>query len=223
MTRFHWLLMLLAAVGLAGCASSPAGPAELRIAPGAYSRTFDAARDTVASYGFELDRVDARAGVITSRPKTTGGLLTPWDREQSTARNEIEDVMNDQQRRVRITFAPAEGPGFPEGADLRAEQPPMTARVEVAIDRIHHTGWRVEASSVQQSRRWRDPALQARGMEPVYEVPFTLDPQLAARITARIAEKVDGATPVAAETQAPRPVTPVQPAKASREPTGYWE
>jgi hypothetical protein len=217
------LLLVLLAYALAGCSSADrASPAELRIGPGGYAGVFDAAREAVTAFGFELDRVDARAGVITSRAKTTGGLLTPWDEEQSTARQEIEDLINDQQRRVRITFSRADQQALPDDADLRQQDGPMTARVEVAVDRIHHPGWRVEPTSVQQSRRWRDPGLQARGMAPAYEVPFTLDPRLAERIAERIVRRT-AATLAAPADAIPRPVQPPATGPRPRDRSMYWE
>jgi hypothetical protein len=82
-----------------------------RFASGAYageSGAFDLARDVLREEGFILDRVDAAAGIITTRPKTTAGLATPWDAEQSSAEQEIDDLANRQQRTVRITFEPVE-------------------------------------------------------------------------------------------------------------------
>lgn len=221
------LVVLACAALLAGCASPRLGPTELEIAPGAYATTFDAARDAMVDYGFDLDRVDARAGVITTRAKTTGGLATPWDEEQSTARQELEDLINDQRRRVRITFSPAAETAVPAAADLRELEGPVLARIEVAIDRVHKPGWRVEPTSVQQSRRWVDPQMQTRGMWPAYDVPFTLDPHLAHRIASRIVKGSPGATLVAAGSEPPRPIerpseSPA-PARTAPAPTGYWD
>lgn len=219
-------ILVAAALLLGGCAADRTGPAELRIEPGGYTAAFDAAREAVLGYGFELDRVDARAGVITSHAKTTGGLATPWDEEQSTARQELEDLINDQQRRVRITFMPDAGVSPAGPTDLRTTEAPLLARIEVAIDRIHKPGWRVEPTSVQQSHRWIDPAMQARGMVPRYEVPFTLDPHLAARIAARIARTADGASVIASGPASPRPVEspgPTPEAPGRGETSSYWD
>jgi hypothetical protein len=45
-------------------------------------------------------------------PKNTSGLATPWDREQRSFEKELEDLMHQQSRRVRVTLAkpqPKEG------------------------------------------------------------------------------------------------------------------
>ena len=49
-----------------------------------YEEVFSAAREVLAKYRFGINRIDASRGVITSFPKRTAGLASPWDREQST-------------------------------------------------------------------------------------------------------------------------------------------
>src|SRR5438128_989361 len=75
----------------------------------AYAEAFDTARQTLRDTGFILERVDARAGVITTQPKTTAGLLTPWDREQTSFGQDLEDLFQRHQRIVRVEFEPAPG------------------------------------------------------------------------------------------------------------------
>jgi hypothetical protein len=212
---------------LPGCASRPPVPAELQIAPGAYPQAFEAAKSSLTERGFELDRVDARAGVITSAPKHTAGLATPWDREQATLEHEFEDLMNQQHRTVRITFdrvaaTTADDAGVER--DLREEPGPVLARVEVALTRVHVPGWRIETTSVPASRRWRDPDLLQRGIGGRYEVPFTLDPHLAADLAASIRKKQPEVTVVPTEVQPPRPVErPSLRPHQARTRAGYWD
>jgi hypothetical protein len=195
------LLTLVPALLLAGCASAPP---EIAVAPGQYGRAFDEARETLVRYRFELERVDARTGVITSRPKSTGGLATPWNRDQSTLYQELEDLGNEQRRVVRITFEPkgaapiADPRGAasppPEETDLRRATVPMTAHVDVVVERVQHAGWRVEPTAVRYSSITRDPELVARGMWPSYEVAFSQDPQLARRLAEDIRRKLPQGT-----------------------------
>jgi hypothetical protein len=183
-------LILLAGL-LAGC-SAPKAPPAIAVAPGQYAQAFDTARDTLTRYRFELERVDARAGVITTRPKSTGGLATPWDREQSTLEQAWEDLLDEQRRIVRITFEPA-GPASgtpppPPETDLREAASPLTAHVDVVIERVQHAGRRLEPSAIQLSSVTEDPALRERGLWPSYNVAFSQDPLLARRLAEAIRE-----------------------------------
>src|SRR5204862_8124944 len=108
-----------------------------------YSKAFDATRDLLRSYHFSLERVDAAAGVITTGYKATAGLATPWDREQSGLSQEFEDLLNQQSRRVRVTFRPSVG----GGDEHPIEQPfnsneALVGRVEVIIYRMQTPGLR---------------------------------------------------------------------------------
>lgn len=180
--------LILLALLLAGCASARPEEAVFTVPPGQFAATFAAAKDVLVSYRFELDRVDARSGVLTTRAKPSSGLATPWDAEQSTFLQEWEDLLNRQLRRVRITFEPAEAVDSAP-PDLRLFEGPLVARVEVVIDRRRRPGWRVETSSIRMSSFTRDPALGPRRMSPAYDVPHTRDEALAARLGREIARR----------------------------------
>jgi hypothetical protein len=185
------LAYAFAAALLAGCASTPGTP-DFAVAPGQYGAAFEAARDTLTSQRFLIDRVDAAAGVITTSPKATAGLATPWDEEQTTLDQEWEDLLNDQQRRIRITFEPAGAPPEGAGTDLRQVQAPITGHVEVVVDRTQHTGWRLETTGLRYSSITEDPALRRRAMWPSYVVPFSQDPLYAGRIADEIRKRLAG-------------------------------
>ncbi|MBY0112317.1 MAG: hypothetical protein K2Y21_05815 [Phycisphaerales bacterium] len=197
-------LAVVVACGLGGCAG--AGNPEFRVAATDYDVTFDAARDVLAEYRFTLSRVDARAGVITAGPKTTAGLFTPWDTEQSRFSQEWEDTLNKQQRRVEITFTPTEAvstdPAAEAGviADARRNEIPTTgarrldadllesrrdtvARVVVVVERIHTYGVRPNTRSVYLISGTTDPTLPFPGS---FEEAFSDDPPLAARLARKI-------------------------------------
>ncbi|MBM4107385.1 MAG: hypothetical protein FJ255_00985 [Phycisphaerae bacterium] len=162
-------LIAVAACLLGGCAGS-AGPAEFSVAEGDYARAFDAVRDVLIARGFTLDRIDAQAGVITTRAKPTSGLATPWDGEQSSAGQEVEEFLNRTQRRARVTFDPA------EGGQRRVV-------VEVLVERVHRRGWSPAPVSVRQSTFWHDP----QGGAPVFASLVEADEALAARLSRRMA------------------------------------
>lgn len=191
MNRVSILVACLATLIAGGCAQTR-GTGEFRVNPGDYAAAFDAARESLVGRRFPLERVDARAGVITSQAKTTSGLATPWDGEQSTLDQETEDLLNGQQRRVRITFESVGAEGTPPD-DFRTVPGPLSARVEVVVERIHRPGWRIEPTAVRFSSQAQDPGLTARGMYPTYSVPLSQDPKLAARIAREIEGRISNA------------------------------
>lgn len=189
--------LLFAAALLGGCASTAHSP-DFTVPPGRYADAFEAVRDTLDAERFQVDRVDAAEGVITSTHKTTAGLATPWDDEQQTFGQEWEDLINDQDREVRITFEPVTPP--PPGdqpLDLRRFDGPITAHVDVVINRTQHTGWRLETTGLRFSSYTQDPALTERGMWPSYSVPFSEDPLLAGRLAGLISKKLAAGAPTA--------------------------
>ncbi len=193
--------LVMAAIGAAlalggGCAHSvPAGtesaavasaPATIHLEAGEYARAFDQARNELRELGFVLDRVDAQAGVITTLPKGTGGLATPWDREQSGLDDRGEDAVHRHRRIVRIEFAPAGGaPGAAEGRDLRTEAGPIEGQVSATVYRVQQPGWRVNPQAILNSSYSRDPQLDERGMS-AYGVAVRQDDALAKYVAGRV-------------------------------------
>lgn len=172
--------IVAAQVMLTGCGSTPGGP-EIAVAPDQYSDAIAATRDVLRSYRFRVDRVDAAGGVVTTAPKSSSGLATPWDGEQSSFTQELEDLGNNQERRVRVTFDRATTPD----ADER-----ITARVEVVVDRVQRPGWRPTPKSVRHSTVTMDPDLAARQMWPTYSVPIRQDHEFASEIAGKIERRL---------------------------------
>ena len=199
MSRLVCFLMLVS-VGVAGCASGggrvradAAGDegrvATFQVGPGEYAGAFDAARRVLLDARFELDRIDAAAGVITTHPKATSGLATPWDTEQSTIGQEISDMVNHQRRRVRVTFRPTEESTGDGSVDLRTLGAPILGRVDVVIERLHRPGWRLETTSIHLSRQAMDPTYRERSMWPTYAVAVSQDPALARRLACKMQDR----------------------------------
>lgn len=111
------LLTLL--LPLVGCSSSRATDRSASIAPGQYTAAFDAAREVLRDYKFTLSRIDARAGVIMTEPRFSYGIASPFDPVHLSARDSVRDFMNQQDRRVRITFS---RPGDAPAPDLESDQ-----------------------------------------------------------------------------------------------------
>lgn len=212
-----WKIVRSASVGtllmcVGACASRPSGPEAWRLDlnAGEYAAAFDAARDELRDQGFILERVDARSGVITTQAKTTAGLATPWHGEQSTARQELEDLLQRQQRLVRITFEP----------EADGEAPSITGPVRmltsVTVQRVNTPGFKLEPEAIRQSSFYVDPVLADRRMQPNYAVSLTQDPALAERITRRVESRIrPDASPVReahpAPAQAPATEEPMSP------------
>lgn len=139
--------------------------------------------------GFDLERIDAQAGVIETRPKQTAGLASPWDSEQSTLGQEWEDFTNDQRRVVRVTFAPLPEKS-PEGsADAR---PAREVRVEVTVYRLRVPGRRIETETVRLSSRSIDEQELASGRAGLYLTPIGRDTRLESRLAAGIEKRSTG-------------------------------
>lgn len=205
---------------LVGCSSTRATDRSASIAPGQYTAAFDAAREVLRDYKFTLSRIDARAGVIMTEPRFSYGVASPFDPVHLSARDSVRDFMNQQDRRVRITFSrpgdapppdlesgpapsapsagapPADGLMLdnsripPIGEDLRAESGALIMHVDVIIDRIHVPHRRLETSSIRQTTFAQEPALGERGMQPSYSVPRERDDKLAAKLLADVLERL---------------------------------
>lgn len=97
-------------------------------------RVVQAVREVLTDYRFEIDRVDARRGVVTTAFKSTQGLASPWDGEQNSLYEESADLVNQHERGVRVTLDD-------EGSFV----------VSVIVQRVHRPAWRVETESIAQS------------------------------------------------------------------------
>lgn len=191
--RFHvcipagtrWLAAVAATVmaSLSGC-STP-GTGEFQVPPGRYAAAFDATREVLLSNRFILERVDAQEGVITTRAKPSSGLGTPWDGEQSTLGQEIEDLAQMQQRRVRVTFQPR------SGQDPSASEPDQIGSVEVVVERVYRTDWRPSTRAILLSGDAVDRVQAARGMPGWYEVALTRDDRFAARLADEVVRRLE--------------------------------
>lgn len=161
-----------------------------------YTEAFTAARDVLHSYRFALDRIDARAGVLTTHASGSAGFFTPWTGQESTPGQMWEDTIHDQQRRVEIVFSPASSasPGtdkpelLPDQARAHAddllEAPRDTnARVSVTVERIYQFGWRPNTKSTVLMSLTEDTQPDAPSR---VVVDFSDDPHFAGRIASEI-------------------------------------
>lgn len=172
---------LLAMCGCAGTADAqPRSVASVgSVESDRYSTAFDAARDVLRENRFQLDRVDAAAGVITT--------------QRSTSARDAVDVLQRRQRYAIVSFAPAASrstASAPTEADLRDTSGPLDFNVKVVIERIEVPGWRLPGSSIRLSTHSTDPDKVKAELEPLYAVAVGEDADLAAELAGQIRAKL---------------------------------
>lgn len=200
--------MLLGMVLVAGCASTapPPPPTEpppvpvssLILPPGHYEEAFDAMRETLRGRRFVLDRVDGVSGVITTRPKSSAGLATPWDTEQTSFTEEWQELANYDHRIVRVWFHPMDEEGEVEPpaeageplADLRHHKGEVRMDVVVIVERNYRSGWRLNPNAIRLSSYTQDPALVRRGMAR-YSVPWRRDDGFSEVLIKEVANRIE--------------------------------
>lgn len=194
------LVSTLIGLGLGGCAAAPAPEAAFDLPRDRYDMALDAARQVILDHGLTVERVDAAAGVVSSAPAQSAGLFTPWDRTQSGLADEIEDAARPHFRSVRVSFVPAEAPGdpaigtpgssFAPPVDVRLGDGPLKVVVQAFLYSRQRPNLRLETESIRRSRRFNDPALVARGMQPSHLEPEREDPEFARRLTADLQRRL---------------------------------
>jgi hypothetical protein len=190
---------------LAGCAATPPAIDHLTVAPGGYPSAFEAAKDTLRDFEFELDRVDAREGVITTAPRAWSGAATPWLPYTSAPRDAIEGLGQFEQRTARVEFT-SDDPA-PASGDLRDYPGEVRARVSVAVERLYRPGRRVDATSIRLAGFTADPRETPSGPPPAFAVEHREDPALAARIQ----KAIDRALSTGAPSSEPAEPSTTQP------------
>lgn len=199
------LLLTIIATCLVGCASRPRvdpppAAATFVISADDYSEAFEAAQAEVLRRFFELERVDAQAGVILSRPKTGAGVLAPWTLAPSSRL--AEDTLNAQSRTVEVRFEAAEtiarSPGGMADALANPDLPISPGRaqsavvvsVRVLISRRVSPTRRLEPTAIRYSGSTIKPELFQRGLGTVYAAPLDLDAKASANLAASIERRL---------------------------------
>lgn len=198
----HRALPFLAAASaahlLGACAAETGGSREFAVPAGSYEAAFDATSDLLREMHFELERIDAASGVITTKAHFSPGLLEPWDPTQTGLDQEWEDALNMQAREVRVTFAPADQEPAAADAALTSGEAPIDLRqaggdlvgsVWVTIFRQQRAGRRLDSEWVGGSTVYQDPDLNARAGAR-YLVPLRRDERLEARLADRISDEL---------------------------------
>lgn len=178
---------------ITGCSSVPDNGGRFAVAPEQYQVAIDASRSVLDRYGMSIERVDAAYGVVTSQPKRTAGVVTPWDREQSTARQEWEDFVNRQSRVVRIVIEPEEiesvDPAINDLRDAAEAGVPLVGRVEAVVFRQHRAHKRLQSEAIFLTTFAGDPQMQRRHGTS-YSVAHERDGKLERRLAAAIEQEM---------------------------------
>lgn len=181
----RWSLAFLA-VGVAGLGScaAPSGPTEVVVPAGQYSEVFQRAKDVLRELEFELDRIDARAGVISTAPRSWSGAATPWIPHASLGSDPIDGLAHFERRMARIEFVPASGgEGDVNVANTGGD---LTARVHVSVERVYRPLRRADPTSIKLSSQAIDPPLLESGIQPTFSSEYRADEALAAKIAQRL-------------------------------------
>lgn len=141
--------------------------ATVRVEPEDYAWVFERARDALRDAGFEIERVDAAAGVITTAPMPglaawKSGLL----REAGVARVFHAEGWHATAVEARAVFTP-EGERV---EDLRESGSALTLRFEVVERREHRPSRRIDTTSVVYASEFSDRGFSRQGMEPSFTV-----------------------------------------------------
>ncbi len=149
-----------------------------------YEDAFVAAREVLAEFRFGINRVDAARGVLTSYPKRTAGLASPWDGEQSSIGQEFEDLTNQQERTIHIEFERG------EQADGGASAGRVVARVRVIVNRVHRPNWRVDTQSILLSTHAQSRDAMGNLERSEFREPIGQDTALADRLARAIVSRL---------------------------------
>lgn len=170
---------IAAASMLAGCVGGTRGAssidervafvedAAVRVETEDYAWMFERARDALRDAGFEIERVDAAAGVITTAPMPglaawKSGLL----REAGVARVFHAEGWHATTVEARAVFASTGS----RVEDLRESESALTLRFEVVERREHRPSRRIDTTSVVYASEFSDRGFSRQGMEPSFTV-----------------------------------------------------
>lgn len=158
--------------------------ARVLVDPADYAWMFERARDALRDAGFEIDRVDAAAGVITTAPMPglaawKSGLL----REAGVARALHAEGWHATTVEGRAVFA-SEGERV---EDLRDAGSSLTLRFEVVERREHRPSRRIDTTSVVYASEFSDRGFSRQGMEPSFTVAWRRNHQAEALLSQRVA------------------------------------
>lgn len=178
---------VLIAAALGGCASPRAEQGRFVIEAGGYETAFDTTRRTLVDMGYTLDRVDARAGVLTTQSRPAS-LIHPDRvsvRVEFWPRSQFGRQPSDRSR-SQIEAGPALD--HPAGASLTGSA--LIAEVTALRERIYRPRFRPQVADALRSGRVQDPALEEQIGSREVVVPISREPDIEDRIAGRIEDRL---------------------------------
>lgn len=126
--------MALACAWLTGCQQQlPVSPAA-SMAERNFNAVWDASVEVLRSYRFTLDRMDKRAGVITTLPLTSAQWFELWRHDAVTPTDVAESSLHTIYRQVTVTIRRRDGATTAPAAGSAAA-PEYVANVEIQVAR----------------------------------------------------------------------------------------
>jgi len=183
------LTLLLGAMACcSGCAKLTPAPASFRIPAAEYSIYFNAARETLREYQFDLDRVDARSGVITTQPVAAAGWATPWIDHASSFDQATTDLIHRNRRIATVNFSPVNDatnvarPVDPVSDDLRNFDGTIELSISVLLEEVYRPGRRASPASIRLTSFAIDPRDSDFGVQQLRTRTVGADPALSERM-----------------------------------------
>lgn len=182
------LLCVLTGLLAVGCGKDPIGSSSFRIPAAEYNAYFEAAKDALRDNQFDLERVDARAGVLTTRPVSSAGWATPWIQHASSTGQATNDLLQRNRRVATIRFARvSDETGVPEpidpvASDLREFQGTIEVSVNVVLEQVYRAGRRLSPASIRLTTFTVDPREDAIGPAQLRTRITGTDAPLSARL-----------------------------------------
>lgn len=190
LARSRSLVLVLIGAGLllGGCAKQTPGPSSFRIPSAEYEAYFDAARDALRDHQFELERVDARSGVITTLPVAAAGWATPWIDHASTSGQATNDLLHRNRRIATVRFAKVSPDTNlarridPVSEDLRTFEGTIEVSVGVTLEEVYRPGRRTSATSIRLTSFTEDPRDETLNAQQLRTRTVGTDSALAERL-----------------------------------------
>ncbi len=182
------IALFAAALLLGGCASEQSGTASFRIPSAEYPLYFEAAREVLRDNHFTPERVDARAGLLSTAPVSSAGWATPWIDHAGSFSQSTNDLIQRNRRIATIRFSPVTDATNrataldPVSADLRRFEGTIEVSVSVVIEQVYRPGRRLSPTSIRLATYTDDPRDERFGPEQLVTRIVGNDPDLAARL-----------------------------------------
>lgn len=152
-------------MGVGGC-STHMQSGIVQISAPRYREAFDAVKQTAHDYHFPLAFIDPRQGIVETETQPAGSILEPWEVDEPSVAQSLENTLMHQRRRVRFEFWPispdsAQTAAAPDvlslsspSVDLTQTNSPLEIRVFVYMERSDMPGQQRSTWTRSKSSRY---------------------------------------------------------------------